>query len=922
MSAINLGGSVSNEILEQIHVHVNMPVLNELEEANGNLTYKGKEIITKSDTSSILATQVIETPDRRFVNDKGFNALSGTTGNIQSQINIVKLLSSESMKFKGRFNSYADMIKAMTNPDEGYTVFIDNDETQNNSNTIYIYHEKAWARAKKDEKLSGWIASNIAPINKTILWLDISGTDPKLKWFDGLAWVNISGSMTITASKVIEEPQLKFVNANSDIILKKLSEDIPNKTLLYNGVPLGGGGASVAAMIKDDIVGLDSTFSSFKLTAELKAKQPTLGYTPEDKANKGKADGYAPLNSLMKISKEYLIETSFLKDSKVEMNAIVGMIPGNTCYIESLTEMYIYSVSNEWLLISKGNAVIIGKHNLEATRNPVADDDERYGHGRGSIWINTLTDNAYICTNATTKAAHWEMMAGAITLNIGEIIPFKLDPIAFTKVVDRYNYEIPLMNLDTDFVEITLNGHEIMRDTDYNLVQLNGKTYLSIAQELTSVDRLFGEIYKYDLEEAEEQMLKANYDSNKNGKVDIAEVSDRTKGFNAWASNTLYEVTDIILKDGILYVAKETHTSATTFDVLKWNVLKAEAINLIKFTTADLSPTDARQYVTLVQLRDIDTIISVTSRVEICERNVATNTRDVSLLKSSSDTLKSRLDNLRFTQLIDTPKTLIPNSVLKIDALGLGVSLDPNPLFPVKRIIDSKSIIYNKVDTSKFLNMEMIKQSDDGVFEFKLDAITFDLGDMPKVHEHGKVLVSDQNNGKYVLADKESLTMSVENFSCLIAKAGWTELNGKFEILIFHDMGSESVIVSFTDQLKLQDKSISYEVIDKSNIKAFSSERKDIKCVINCSLGAGNGYWQYLMDWSKIDFVDDIKIRTDRAYSSFKFENIIKNYALKTNYFTAAVSDSRYGIKSFEHTHLNKVALDNFTTDIKRRFAL
>lgn len=918
MGAINLGGSGSkkliDEILGQVHEHDNMPVLEELDDSNGVLTYKGKEIITNDGDSTILATQVIETPDRKFVNKKEKDSLSGVKGNIQAQIDIVKILASESMKFIGRYNSHADMIKSNPSPDEGHTTFVDNDETQSNCKTIYIYKNKAWVRARKDKESNGWIASNSVPTDKTILWLDTSGSEPKIKWFNGSAWVDVSGLTTVPASKVIQEPNLKFVNSNSDIILNKLTEDKENKILLYDGKPLGAGG-NLSAIIKDDVIEIDSTFSSFKIDAELKKKQPTLGFIPENKDLKGKANGYAPLNSSSKVCREYLFETTFMKNTKDEMYEITEAVPGNTCYIEPTTEMYIYTIAEEWALITKGNAVIIGKHNLEAVRNPVADDDERHGHGRGSIWINTLTDKAYICTNAAIKAAHWELMAGEITLNIGEIIPFKLDPIAFTKVEDRYHYEIPRMNLDTDFIELTLNGHELIRDTHYILLQENDKSYVSIAEELKETDYIFGETYKYDLDKAEEQMIKSVYDSNANGKVDLSELADKAKGFNEWTPNTFYEVNDIIIMDEVLYTPKEEHTSSTSFVNSKWNLVKAEAIDLVKFTTNDLAPTESRQYVTLVQLKDIETIKSVTSRVATNEKNISVNTRDISILKSSSEVLKDRLDKLRFTQLIDTPSSLPDRAFLNITTNYEGIArvttvLDP--MFDIKNIIDSSNTKFNRISTPKFNHLKMSKQTG-GTFEFSLDATTFDLNDMPKLHEHGKVLVSDLNNQKYVLADKESLTMSVENFSCTITEEDWIESNDKFVKTIFHDMASENVIVSFTDIFKFEDKSITYEIIDKNNIKVFSDNIKEIKCVINCALGAGNGYWQYLMDWSKIDFVDDTKVRNDRAYSSSRFESTIKSYALKNDHYNKSVSDTRFAIKELEHDHLNKKVIDNLT---------
>lgn len=54
------------------------------------------------------------------------------------------------------------------------------------------------------------------------------------------------------------------------------------------------------------------------------------------------------------------------------------------------------------------NAESLGKTNLSATTNPAVSDDNTQGYQIGSIWINTSTDTAYQCLDASTGAAVWK----------------------------------------------------------------------------------------------------------------------------------------------------------------------------------------------------------------------------------------------------------------------------------------------------------------------------------------------------------------------------------------------------------------------------------------------------------------------------------------------------------------------------------
>lgn len=945
MSAINLGSGGSkkliDEILGQIHDHDNILVLDDLDDSNGILTYKGKEIITSGGDSTILATQVIETEDRKFLSKKEKDSLAGINGNIQAQIDALNMKAASGLKYRGRFDNYGQMTNSISDPETNDMVFIDKDENFKNVSTIYVFNN-GWKLAKKDnEATNGWVASNNPPVSKEQLWIDTSDTKPVLKWFDSSSWIEISGSIDeILASDVTQETDLRFVNDLMLSILSKMNVDPDSGKLMFNDEIIGSGQGS--SIIDDVNIAIDKTYSSLQITNLLKDKQDSLGYIPENLSNKGVANGYVPLDSNTKIDNKFLPEIvtqkTFVVNNLEERDAITEMIEGDFCLVSSDLKLYIYETS-EWVLISDGiKASINIKNNLTAINDPTIHDDSTAGYVISSMWINTASKKAFICTSAEKDNAQWEQMAGSVTLNIGEVIPFKVDNLNMLEEDGVFLYKIPSMDLKADFMELTLNGHELIQDLQYELENRtledsSIETYVKLTKKLTDSDYLYGEVYKHDLKNAEEQMTKLEYDSNRDGKVNAADVADKVKGLFEWESKREYKKNDVILRNKEMLIANKDFTSGVSLNTSNWNSLYAMPLTLKEFNTSNLEPTSTRGYVTSTQISNINTIPSLTNTVNTNKSNISTlfsrvsqNTSDISRnrnnisdLYSKHNQLSSKVSSLKFTSLTDTPSTLVPNATVRVSQDGKKIILDTNPVYPIKKITDCNGTVTTFIHDLKFDNM--IRTGFDqntGVLSLSANLLSKDIIDMPKAHEHGKVLVSDVNNNKYVLADKEELTMSVENFTCDIAETDWTEIDGKLEKVIFHDMASEAVIVSFTDEFKFDDKSIRYEVLDKNNIKAYSNERKNIKCVINCALGAGNGYWQYLMDWSKIDFVDDSRIRTDRAYSSSKLENMLKSYALKNDYYTKSVSDSRYAVKELEHDHLNKDIIDKFTIENNR----
>ena len=53
--------------------------------------------------------------------------------------------------------------------------------------------------------------------------------------------------------------------------------------------------------------------------------------------------------------------------------------------------------------------VLNTKHNYSATSAPTANDDDGDGYSIGSVWVDTVDDESWICTDATTTAAVWAL---------------------------------------------------------------------------------------------------------------------------------------------------------------------------------------------------------------------------------------------------------------------------------------------------------------------------------------------------------------------------------------------------------------------------------------------------------------------------------------------------------------------------------
>jgi hypothetical protein len=56
-------------------------------------------------------------------------------------------------------------------------------------------------------------------------------------------------------------------------------------------------------------------------------------------------------------------------------------------------------------------------NNIDATTNPTISDDENSGYTPASIWVNTTTDSAWVCVDATAGSAGWLEIGGGVNIS-------------------------------------------------------------------------------------------------------------------------------------------------------------------------------------------------------------------------------------------------------------------------------------------------------------------------------------------------------------------------------------------------------------------------------------------------------------------------------------------------------------------------
>ena len=158
----------------------------------------------------------------------------------------------------------------------------------------------------------------------TVAWIN-SGTSGQVTSIVTTGGGTETGSVTINATKIEAVPITRTVNGkalNANITLEKddidatiidstdlaaaLTSYVPTSRTI-NGQPLT---SNVTITIPDELADLTSDSTHRTVTDAEKStwngKQDALGYTPENLANKGVANGYAPLDATNKVPSTYI----------------------------------------------------------------------------------------------------------------------------------------------------------------------------------------------------------------------------------------------------------------------------------------------------------------------------------------------------------------------------------------------------------------------------------------------------------------------------------------------------------------------------------------------------------------------------------------------------------------------------------------
>lgn len=891
----------------------------------------------KNDTSFyIAANQVIETVDRKFVNGTEKNALSGVTDNIQLKLNEYGRKAKETLSYKGVYTSYANMSAAITSPEKGNMVFITTDETDFSAKTIYIHNGTGWERVRSDKGGgAGWIASAIEP-SKDILWLDINNpSNIVIKWHNGLTWKIVGGSVTlpISANDVTEANNKSFLTDAGKALLANLKEDSVSGGLVYKGVLIG---STTGAVIDDTLAALDKTYSSSKVTALLANKQDKLLYTPENITNKNVANGYAGLDNVGLVHLNRLPNVAkhqtHVVNNKTDRLAINSTtLLGDYAYELTTGQLFMrVDSTDKWVYVAdsyKIKQTAINK--LDGTYNPTENDDNAIGYSVGSIWINTITKKSYICTDATSGAAQWDLMGGQINMNASQIIPFLFDETLAGRVAGQTRFLLPSFDEFESYIEVSRNGLELIRDKDYTIANISGVFYLDMSTPTEVTDIINGEIYQADVDNVEEYMVKNVYDSNYDGKVDRAEIADYVAGLPKWESGKGYKTNNLILKDNQILRSTRDFMSGLTFDPADWKPVKAMPINLTEFTTADLVDSLDKRYVTDTEKTNINQIPNIQNSIISLGNTDASLQSQINTIKSyipgsTSPTnkliddgiLSSKLQSYKLRDLFDVQDIYTPKAFLRINSTGSGVEYALDPRFPIMQVTDMVGSTYKDIYDLE-LSYFQKKSFSSGKLILEPKMRTTNLLDMPAINTHGALLISNKTLMQYDLVPADQLSISQENLKATVQTSDWV-LNGSvYQYTLTHNLDSEALIISFTNATKEEISFVTYKIIDSKTVLFISTKDEPVNITINCSLGVLNGYWNHMFDISKITLIDDKEAKLDRTYSSMKLEATMKNFAIRDYVYSKTEANNVFATKTNEHTHnnystINKISEDTF----------
>ena len=352
--------------------------------------------------------------------------------------------------------------------------------------------------------------------------------------------------------------------------------------------------------------------------------------------------------------------------------------------------------------------------------------------------------------------------------------------------------------------------------------------------------------------------------------------------------------------------------------------------DLSAFTTDDLATTSDKQYVTsteknnLLQLQTIiDSQNNLTNQLNSFG-NKMPNDSSSSNKVVSTNTMNNKLANMKIEDLANVPTSLNADAFLVVDDTGTRVVFRNNSNIDryVDEVVDKNGTSFLEVQKLKFANLQGDMEADGETLRLTAKMYTTDILDMPTAFELDKVLVSNPNTMSYELKSIDELALLQENFNINItdADANWLDptstTSGKYEYVVHHGLDSLNIIAMFydTNNVKID---VPYQITTEDEIIIMIDTPLTFRAVVNCSQGTSSEQLTQMTrpQITASDFMDDIRIRTDKTYSSQKIEDIINVYAKKDNVYTKVQSDSIYASKSKEHGHTDIQVLNKLQED-------
>lgn len=914
------------------HTHINLELLEQFSlSAEGKLLFNGNPI--DGHTHPNIATL------NEFSEDDN--------GNLLFKGALIK--GSGGAALRGVVDKFTDLVSLGT-PEEGWMAIVRADENNGLTRSAYIFKDGTWVRLNN----KSWYSGGVAPSDKSVLWVDISGSAPEMKWWNGLQWESIGGGAAGKTKTIQSFTPNNYYSYGEVIIVGNqlytskrsfTSGDILNQ----NDWELLGGDMRRSIYDKDFDGIVDR--AEFADVAQLALETSLVqSWKPNTDYTAGMQLVY--LSEIYTVRSDHRSPASFNPGTTLDLTAtgyhdkLWGVQGGDT----SQNQYYHLPKAKHDIAVRFSEAG--GK--LQYGSNIVGDMERSvYDKNR-----NGVVDKAELLEGMTVTVADINKLQG-MRSNVQTQIDSLTHGMVFKGFANTFAEIGTVLPNPTAGDTIIVNADETQGGVK-TFYTHSGTTWIYLGPFTTST-RDFT-IAPIDLSSEVAGMLpealidpsiarKTDFHSHTNlalletytqTDVDIVDAVDKkhahlNKPILDSYTNTNLDITDAVNK-------KHNHTNIAVLDYFSTDssgrlIWKGAPIasgtgggggisDLSLFTTNDLRDSLNKRYVTDQDKSNLALIPGFAT--DISSVNTAMTTIKGSIPSDASSTnklvttsaLNTKIGSLKVTQLLDVDPIMKANAFVVVNGAGDKLIYKDSiaDMIKIPKVIDKSGSAFTNLPALKF-NSFTASLAANGTLELSAPSMfSTDLTDMPKAFENGKVLVSNLNTMKYELKDIGDLTNSKANFTKTIDTFGWSSDSlGMNMAIVNHGLNSLSLVVAFYDAAD-NFKPLDYKILNANEILIKNRTAEIIKVVINCSQGTtGNGLGGSGGGSTGVttsDFIDDLRVRTDKTYSSSMIASQLSDYAKRSTIYTRSEADARFSLKGTEHTHTNILTLNKLSEDL------